>query len=128
MNAPSTAGAYRTVLTNHMYPVTGPVRLDAITRADVQALLRAWASGSAARTVEGRYSILAILVRAAVKDRVIPISPCIDIKLPKIEPKSALVPISTETVLALREAISPRYRAFVTIGAGTGMRRGELLD
>src|SRR6195952_2953588 len=127
MIAPSTAGAYRTVLNNHIYPVIGPLRLDAITRADVQALVKAWASGSAPRTVEGRYSILAILLRAAVKDRVIPTSPCTDIKLPKIEPKSALVPISTETVLALREAISPRYRNFVTNGAGTGMRRGELL-
>jgi integrase len=127
MIAPSTAGAYRTVLNNHIYPVIGPVRLDAITRADVQALVKDWACGSAPRTVEGRYSILAILLRAAVKDRVIPASPCVDIKLPKIEPKSALVPISTETVLALREAISPRYRVFVTVGAGTGLRRSELL-
>ncbi|MCW2846562.1 MAG: xerD 1 [Marmoricola sp.] len=30
-------------------------------------------------------------------------------------------------MLALREAISPGYRAFVTVGAGTGMRRSELL-
>ena len=107
MIAPSTAGAYRTVLSNHIYPAIGPVRLDAITRADIQGLVKAWASGAAPRTVEGRYSILAILLRAAVKDRVIPTSPCIDIKLPKIAPKSALVPISTATVLALREAISP---------------------
>ncbi len=127
MIAPSTAGAYRTVLNNHIYPAIGPLRLDAVTRADVQALVKDWASWAAPRTVEGRYSILAILLRAAVKDRVIPASPCVDIKLPKIEPKSALVPISTETVLALREAISPRYRAFVTVGAGTGLRRSELL-
>ncbi|WP_445255998.1 hypothetical protein [Nocardioides aurantiacus] len=97
MIAPSTAGAYRTVLHNHVYPEIGPVRLDAITRADVQALVNAWASASAPRTVEGRYSILAILLRAAVKDRVIPASPCVDIKPPEIPPKSALVPISTAT-------------------------------
>ena len=127
MIAPSTAGGLRTVLNNHIYPVIGPMRMDAITRADVQALVKAWASGSAPRTVEGRYSILAILLRAAVKDRVIPTSPCIDIKLPKIEPKSALVPISTETVLALREAISPRYRAFVTLGGGDRDAEGRLL-
>ncbi len=30
-------------------------------------------------------------------------------------------------VLALRDAIAPRYRLFVTLAAGTGMRRGELL-
>jgi hypothetical protein len=67
MIAPSTAGAYRTVLNNHIYTVLGPLRLDAITRADVQALVKDWASGAAPRTVEGRYSVLAILLRAAVK-------------------------------------------------------------
>jgi len=41
MIAPSTAGAYRTVLNNHIYPAMGPMRLDAITRADVQALVKA---------------------------------------------------------------------------------------
>jgi integrase len=122
-----TVMAYRTVLNNHIYPALGATRLDAINRADIQTLVKSWESTAAPRTIEGRYSILAILMRAAVKDRVIPASPCVDIKLPKIEPRSALVPITTETVLALREAMPPRYRAFVTVGAGTGMRRGELL-
>ena len=57
----------------------------------------------------------------------IPASPCVDIKLPRIAPKSALVPITTETVLALWEAMADRYKVFVTVAAGTGMRRGELL-
>lgn len=125
--AATTAAAYSTILGNHIYPALGTMRIDAINRADVQTLVKAWESAAAARTVEARYSILAIMLRAAVKDRVIPASPCGDIKLPKIEPKSALVPVTTETVLALREVMPPRYRAFVTLGAGTGMRRGELL-
>ena len=125
--ATGTASAYATVLLNHVYPVVGSMRMDAIRRADIQTLVKAWESSSAASTVEVRYTILAIMMRAAVKDRVIPASPCLDIKLPRIEPRSALVPITTETVLALRQAMPPRYRAFVTLGAGTGMRRGELL-
>lgn len=36
--------------------------------------------------------------------------------------ESALVPITIETALELREAMPLRYRAFVTISAGTGMR------
>jgi len=122
-----TATAYKTVLANHIYPTLGAMRMDSIHRTDIQTLVKSWESSAAARTVEGRYSILAILMRAAVKDRVIPTSPCIDIKLPRIEPKSALVPITTATVLALREAMQPRYRAFITVAAGTGLRRGELL-
>lgn len=125
--ADSTASTYGTILTNHIFPTLGALRMDAINRADIQSLVKEWERSAAARTVEARYSILAILLRAAVKDRVIPATPCVDIRLPKIAPKSALVPISTETVLALRHELPSRYRAFVTIAAGTGMRRGEIL-
>jgi integrase len=125
--ADSTASTYGTVLSNHIFPTLGGMRMDAINRADVQSLVKEWEASAAARTVEARYSILAIMLRAAVKERAIAATPCVDIKLPKIEPKSALVPISTETVLAIRGELPKRYRAFVTIGAGTGMRRGEIL-
>lgn len=125
--APSTADSYRTALGKHVYPAIGSMRMDSINRADIQTLVKSWESTAAARTVEVRYSILAIMLRAAVKDRVIPASPCVDIRLPRIGPNSALVPITTDTVMALRAAMPPRYRAFVTLAAGTGMRRGELL-
>jgi len=125
--ADTTASTYGTVLSNHIFPTLGAMRMDAINRADIQSLVKEWEGTAAARTVEARYSILAILLRAAVKDRVIPATPCVDIKLPKIAAKSALVPISTETVLALRDALPERYSAFVILAAGTGMRRGEIL-
>jgi len=47
--------------------------------------------------------------------------------LPRLPAKSMLVPIDTLTVGKIRDAMPDRYRAFVTVGAGTGMRRGELL-
>lgn len=125
--ADSTVEMYGSILTNHVYPTLANMRMDAVNRADVQTLVKQWQMGAAPSTVEGRYSVLAILLRAAVKDRVIPVTPCVDIKLPKIKAKAALVPIDTKTVLALREAMSERYKLFVTIGAGTGMRRGEIL-
>lgn len=126
--ADSTASTYATIVNNHIVPKLGGMRMDAVNREDVQLLVKGWLTdGAAARTVEARYLILAMMLRAAVKDRVIPVSPCVDIKLPKIESKSALVPITSQTVLALREAMPARYQAFVRIAAGTGMRRGELL-
>ncbi len=125
--APSTESTYEIILRNHVFPTLGEMRIDAVTRADVQSLVKEWLLSAAPSTTQGRYLVLAIMFRAAVKDRVLPTTPCLDIKLPKIPPKSSLVPISTETVLALRETISPRYRLFVTLAAGTGMRRGEIL-
>jgi len=127
VHAATTEASIENALRNHVYPTVGDMRLDSITTADVQALVKTWSADAAPTTVENRYVVLAMVLRAAVRERLLPVSPCVKIKLPRIPPKSALVPISTETVLALREALPPLYRALITVGAGTGMRRGELL-
>jgi integrase len=127
VHADTTELQVESILRNHVFPAIGGMRLDSISPADVQALVKSWSVTAAPSTVENRYLILAIVLRAAVRDRMIPASPCVDIKLPRIAPKSALVPITTETVLALWEAMADRYKVFVTLAAGTGMRRGELL-
>ncbi|RLV49074.1 site-specific integrase [Nocardioides mangrovicus] len=127
VHAPTTEAAFETSLRNHIYPVLGPVRLDSITSADVQRLVKQWSLTAAPSTVRQRYTVLSIVLRAAVRERVIAVTPCERIKLPKVAPASSLVPISTATVLALRGEIAARYSALITVGAGTGMRRGELL-
>jgi integrase len=127
VHSPNTQDAFERILRVHVYPHIGGMRLDAIAPADVQEIVKRWTDSSAPTTVETRYTIMATVFRGAVRDRILPASPCVDVRLPRIEPKSALVPISTDTVLALHEALPQRYRAFVIIGAGTGMRRGELL-
>ncbi len=115
------------ILRVHVFPHIGGMRLDAVTTADIQELVRLWTDSAAPTTVEARYTIMATVFRGAVRDRILPASPCLDVRLPRIEPKSALVPVTTETVLALHDALPPRYRAFVILAPGTGMRRGELL-
>lgn len=125
--APGTYDSYKGALENHIYDDLGGMRLDSIRTADVQRLVKKWSGSAAASTVEGRYLVLAMVMRAAVLERVIPTSPCVKIKLPRGEAKAALVPISTKTVLALADAMPAHLRALVIVGAGTGMRRGELL-
>lgn len=125
--ADSTLATYTTVVSNHILPTLGSLRMDAVMRDDVQLLVKEWLITAAPSTVHARYLILAIMFRAAVKDRVLPTTPCVDIKLPRLAAKSSLVPISTDMVRAMQAAIAPRYRLFVTLGAGTGMRRGEIL-
>lgn len=127
VHAPNTQDAFERILRVHVYPHIGGMRLDAVAPADIQELVRRWSDSAAPTTVEARYTVMATVFRGAIRDRILPASPCLDVRLPRIEPKSALVPISTETVLALHGALPPRYRAFLTLGAGTGMRRGELL-
>lgn len=125
--APSTYSSYKGTLENHIYGELGGMRLDSIRTADVQRLVKKWSETAAASTVEGRYLVLAMVLRAAVNERVIPVSPCVKIKLPRGEAKAALVPISTKTVETLAAAMPAHLQALITVGAGTGMRRGELL-
>lgn len=125
--APSTYASYKGALENHVYGELGGMRLDSIRTADVQRLVKKWSDTAAPSTVEFRYLVLAMVMRSAVSERVIPVSPCVKIKLPRGEAKAALVPITTKTVEALTLAMPAHLRALVTVGAGTGMRRGELL-
>jgi integrase len=70
------------------------------------------------------YSFLAGIFRAAVRDRLIAATPCIDIRVPKPEPKR-VEPLATEQVEALIAAMPERSRALVVLAAGTGLRQGE---
>jgi integrase len=69
---------------------------------------------------------LSTIMRAAVADRLIPISPCEGVKLPRIE-RDLVVPFTTGQVLDLVDAAPDRFRAMVVTAAGSGLRQGELL-
>ncbi|MGK2876723.1 MAG: tyrosine-type recombinase/integrase [Nocardioides sp.] len=125
--APSTERTYESILQNHIYPTIGGMRIDSVTRLDLQKLVKQWQEVASPKTTVQRYRMIAIIMRAAVNDHVIAKSPCVGVRLPRIPSKAALVPVTTETVMAIAKEIAPRYRLFVILGAGTGMRRGELL-
>lgn len=75
-------------------------------------------------TVELVYRYTAAVFLAAVRDRVITSTPCEGIKLPKAE-RRQVVPMTLEQVVGLTEGLPARYRALVTLGAGSGLRQGE---
>jgi integrase len=115
-----------TILRLHVYPGLGEMPLDTVATGDIEALVRSWALSSSPATVETRFRILSAVFGSAIRDRRLPRSPCEGVRLPRKSSRGALSPISTEIVLALREAMPTHLQAFVTVGAGTGMRRGEL--
>ena len=84
------------------------------------------ASGLRPSTVESYFRVLAAVMRAARRDRVIHESPCDGIRLPRAEATtSALVPLKREQVRAVADAVSDRYQALVLTSAGLGLRQGE---
>ena len=77
-------------------------------------------------TVEVVYGRVKAVFSAAVRDRLIAATPCVDVKRPGVAPASTLEVLTTEQVLAIAAAVPERYRALVVTGAGTGLRPGEL--
>lgn len=98
----------------------------AITQPDVQA----WVAELTARefapaTVVKAYQLLGRTLTAAVNAGMIPRSPCRAIRLPKIE-REEMRFLNSAEVARLADAIGPRYRALVLLGAYGGLRMGEL--
>lgn len=119
---PSSVAHVETMLRGHAYPAFGDRPLKSVLPSDVQA----WVTGLALApsTVAVAHGLVAAVFKAAVRDKRLTESPCIDVKLPQREPKP-VVPPTTEQVRALAEEVPERYRALVLLAAGTGLRQGE---
>jgi integrase len=109
-----------------VYPVIGDRPLRSVRQSELQALVRALSERLAPGTVEVVYGRVAAVFNAAVRDRLIAVTPCVDVKRPGTAPASTLEVLTTEQVLALASAAPERYRALILTGAGTGLRPGEM--
>jgi integrase len=109
----------------YIVPSLGHLTLDSIQRVDIQAAVGEWSASLAPSTVKVTYGYLSAMLKAAVLDGVLAKSPCVGIRLPKIEPE-AVVPIRTEVVQQLADTIWKPYRPMVVFAAATGMRSSEL--
>lgn len=119
---PSSAAHVETMLRRHAYPTLGNRALSQIAPSDVQA----WVKGLvlAPATVGVAHGIVSTVMKSAVRDRRVASNPCDGTKLPKVVRKQ-IVPLTTEQVEAVRDALPAELQALVTLAAGTGMRQGE---
>lgn len=124
VHRPTTAAQVETNLRRHVYPVLGDRPLGAVRRSEVQAWVKGLSQTLAPTTVELIYRYLSAIFKAAVGDRIISVSPCVDITLPKQE-RRQVTPMTVEQVEAILAAIPGRYRALVVLAAGSGLRQGE---
>ncbi|GCD99835.1 tyrosine-type recombinase/integrase [Embleya hyalina] len=124
---PGTQESYERNQRNHIVPHFGGTLLHRIEPMEVQRWVWALeAKGLAPRTVHLIYKTFRACVNRAVKKRILPVSPCVDIELPEIT-KRRVVPATLEQVLGLYENLPKHYRAVVFIGALCGLRLGEAL-
>jgi integrase len=130
VHRPTTRAQLDTHFRRHVYPVLGDRPIGSIRRSEIQGWIRRLTTTGDGRralapsTVEVVYRYVVAVFRAAVADKVLVDSPCVDIKLPRGKPRR-VEPIPTEAVMGLVDAVDSRYRALVVLGAGTGLRQGE---
>jgi integrase len=114
-------------LRRHVLPRLGDLPLSAVTRSDVQGLVKAMeAAGKQPRTVRGVYRVMARLFAAAVDDRRIASSPCRKVSLPRVD-DTEVHPPTVEQIAAMVDAVPERFRALVVLLAGSGVRIAEAI-
>jgi len=125
VHRPATAELVEGHLRNHVLPFFGDRALASIRPSEIQTWIRGRSEVLAPSTVEVVYRFVAAIFRAAVADRIVASSPCQGAKLPKRE-RRQVVPLETEQVYGLVNAVPERYRALVIVAVGTGLRQGEV--
>jgi integrase len=122
----STAQAVEVRLRVHAFPVLGSRELRAIKPSTIQAWLRTL-STLAPATQRAIFVNVSTVFTAAVDDEVISKNPCSapSVRRVRVEPRK-LVVWEPMRVLAVRDALPERYAIIATIGAGLGLRQGEV--
>lgn len=124
--AHKTHGLVSAVMRNHAFPVIGPKRLSAVRRSDIQNLVNRMGHLSPV-TVRNNYSWVASVFTTAVLDDLISKTPCAGVELPRDDRRDRkVVPIDTTDVRAITDGMAPAWQGAVVLGAGTGLRPGEL--
>jgi integrase len=127
---PSSRDQMRLRLARHAYPVIGDKELRALARRPslVQGLIARLQERCGPPTVKVVMAHVGTVLAAAVADGLIGKNPMASsvVKVPPI-PKREVVPWTAAMVAAVRDALPGQLAAMVDVGAGLGLRQGEIL-
>ena len=118
------AVAYR--LNLHVFPRLGSKRLSQIKPSTIQAWLKS-VDHLAPSYRRVMFANISSVLSAAVDDKLILENPCKvnSVKAPTVV-QQKVIPWTGEQVGAVHAALPEQYRILVTLGAGLGMRQGEI--
>ncbi|WP_424862237.1 tyrosine-type recombinase/integrase [Streptomyces sp. MMS24-I29] len=111
---------------NHVMPYWADWEMRAIPRMDVQSWIRSLVEkGAGPAAIKRAYNLTSSIMRAAVDDDVIAVSPCRSIDLPPIavKPPQWFTPDQAQSIL---DGLAPAWRTMCLLGFYTGLRWGEL--
>jgi integrase len=125
LQLPRTVETYRWLLRRHVLPHLGAYRLPALTRADVRAWNASLCASPGPTTAAKSYRLLAAIYRTAVEDELVVKTPCtLRGAGQEYSPERPLLTVGQ--VLALADAVGPRWRATVLLAAFGCLRFGEI--
>lgn len=122
---PKTQARVASVLKLHVLPTFGDRPIGSVRRSEVQAWLTRLRGSMGPGSAKAVYAVLRGLMRAAVLDRVIVVSPCDGISAPVAVGKALAIP-SAADVAALAAALPEHLAAVPYVAAGLGLRPGEV--
>lgn len=114
------------VLATHFLPGLGSRPLASITPAHVRGVVDAMARRLASSTVRTNVGVLRAVLNAAVEADLIGRSPVRGLRLSKGQRRER-VTLTPEQLLALADAVGPRYRALILVGGTLGLRWSEAI-
>lgn len=111
----------------HILPTIGEVELRRLKPSTIQAWVRSRQTEVASSYCRLLLSNLSTILAAAVEDGLIASNPCSasSVKGPRVD-RRRVVPWSVDTVHRVIEAHPDEFRAMPVLGAGCGLRQGEL--
>jgi integrase len=124
--APSSRRTYETYLRTRIHPALGTRALGSLTPTDIRLFLRGLNEDLSRLTVHHVHGLLSTILRAAVEDGYLTRNPCAR-TAPGKGRRVTIKPRSLEQVQALIDAMPDRYRVAAVLGAGCGLRVGEVL-
>ena len=122
---PTTQSRDTNIIDNLITPHLGDRQLRRLTPSVIRGWVATVNQQYAAATTIKAHQLLRAALTAAVGDRLIPANPAAGTPLPRVE-KSEPRYLSIDEIHQLADAIDPRYKAVVYVGALAGLRPGEI--
>src|SRR5215207_9488559 len=123
----TTRAAVTSRLANHIIPTFGNLELRQIRPSTVQAWLKGRSDAVAPRTVQAMLTTLKSVLGAAVEDGIVARNPCSarSISAPQTT-RENVTPWTVDELHRVAEAHPVEWQAVPIIGAGCGLRQGEI--
>lgn len=125
----TTSARDESVMRTHVLPQWGGWQLGKIGHLEVEEWVKELAARRSGWVVSKALQLTSAVLRSAVRNRLVGVNPCEDVRLPEGRRRDTDDRIISRQQLReqLLPVVPPRYRGLVAVAGGTGLRWGEVV-